>query len=333
MRVLITGGAGFLGSHLCERFLNEGWEVTAIDNYITGSDANIAHLLNHPHFTLLKKDITRPLEISDSSPRGSGTLAEGRAGKKGSAAKFDWILHFASPASPKDYLRYPLETLRVGSLGTLHVLELAQAHGAHFFLASSSEVYGDPKVHPQDEEYWGNVNPIGPRSVYDEGKRFSEALSMAYHRSLGLEIRIARIFNTYGPRMKRDDGRVIPNFINQALRNKPLTVNGDGSQTRSFCYVDDLIEGIFRLMNSNISLPINLGNPTEICIMDLAKRIRENAKSKSEIIFHPLPTDDPKVRRPDIQKASDLLGWSPRVGLDGGLEKTILWFRSALHED
>ena len=290
---VVTGGAGFLGSHLCERLLNEGHRVICIDNLITGAIENIAHLQQHPNFTFLQHDVTNVLSID---------------------GPVDFIFHFASPASPIDYLKLPIQTLKVGSLGTHKALGLAKAKGARFLLASTSEVYGDPLVHPQSEEYWGNVNPIGPRGVYDEAKRFAEAMTMAYHRYHGLDTRIVRIFNTYGERMRIDDGRAIPTFMAQALKNEPVTVFGDGSQTRSVCYVSDLIEGIYRLAMSDYTLPINIGNPEEVTVLDLAKEIIALTKSSSSIIFRPLPQDDPKIRQPDITKAKKILGWEPKVG-------------------
>jgi len=305
-RVLITGGAGFIGSHLCERFLSEGNDVICMDNLITGSADNIAHLFADKRFTYIQQDVTNYVYVK-------GTL--------------DAILHFASPASPVDYLELPIQTLKVGSLGTHKALGLAKEKGARFLLASTSETYGDPLVHPQNEDYWGNVNPIGPRGVYDEAKRFAEALTMAYHRTHKVQTRIVRIFNTHGPRMRLNDGRVVPNFISQALRGEPLTVYGDGSQTRSFCYVSDLVEGIVRLLNSEYSGPVNCGNPMEVTILEFAKRIKALTQSKSEIVFRPLPEDDPKVRQPDITRARKLLGWEPKVGLDEGLEHTIDYFR------
>ncbi len=308
-RVLVTGGAGFIGSHLCERFLDEGHEVICVDNLLTGDRDNIAHLFANARFTFFEQDITNYIYVS-------GPL--------------DAILHFASPASPVDYLELPIQTLKVGSLGTHKALGLARLKGARILVASTSEVYGDPLVHPQKESYWGNVNPIGPRGVYDEAKRFLEAMTMAYHRTHGVETRIARIFNTFGPRMRMRDGRVVPNFICQALRGEPLTVYGDGTQTRSFCYVDDLIEGLVRLLWSEEREPTNLGNPAEMSIMDFAVRIRELCGSKSEIVHKPLPVDDPKVRQPDISKAKRVLGWEPRVPLEEGLKKTIDWFRIKL---
>jgi dTDP-glucose 4,6-dehydratase len=311
MRVLITGGAGFLGSHLCDRFLADGHEVIAMDNLITGSTANIEHLAGHQRFLFIKHDVTNYIYIE-------GPL--------------DAVLHFASPASPIDYLEHPIPTLKVGALGTHKALGLAKAKDARFLLASTSEVYGDPLVHPQTEDYWGNVNPIGPRGVYDEAKRFAEAMTMAYHRYHQVDTRIVRIFNTYGPRMRLQDGRVVPNFIAQALHGEPLTVYGDGSRTRSFCYVSDLVEGIYRLLLSNEVEPVNIGNPVEMSILDFAKKIIELTGSKSEIQFID-PTDlrikdDPKVRQPDITKARRLLKWEPQVLLDVGLKNTIEYFRT-----
>jgi dTDP-glucose 4,6-dehydratase len=305
-RVLITGGAGFIGSHLCERFLDDGAEVICIDNLLTGSADNVAHLFSNPRFTFVQQDITNFIHVK-------GTL--------------DAILHFASPASPVDYLELPIQTLKVGSLGTHKVLGLAKEKGARILLASTSEVYGDPLVHPQNEDYWGNVNPIGPRGVYDEAKRFAEAITMAYQRTHGVATRIVRIFNTHGPRMRLNDGRVVPNFIAQALRGEPITVYGDGSQTRSFCYVSDLVEGLVRLLRSDELNPVNCGNPTEVTILQFADRIKALTDSKSEIVFEPLPVDDPKVRQPDISRARSILGWEPVVGLDEGLRHTIDYFR------
>ncbi len=306
---LVTGGAGFLGSHLCERLLSEGHRVLCIDNLITGAIENIAHLQQHPNFTFLQHDVTNFIAIE---------------------GPVDFVFHFASPASPVDYLKLPIQTLKVGSLGTHKALGLAKAKGARFLLASTSEVYGDPLVHPQSEEYWGNVNPIGPRGVYDEAKRFAEAMTMAYHRYHGLDTRIVRIFNTYGERMRIDDGRAIPTFMTQALKNEPVTVFGDGSQTRSVCYVSDLIEGIYRLAMSDYTLPINIGNPEEVTVLDLAKEIIALTKSSSSIIFRPLPQDDPKIRQPDITKAKTILGWEPKVGRKEGLLKTMEYFRKKL---
>jgi dTDP-glucose 4,6-dehydratase len=307
MRVLITGGAGFLGSHLCDRFLTEGHQVIAMDNLITGTTRNIEHLAGRDDFFFIKHDVTNYIYVE-------GPL--------------DAILHFASPASPIDYLELPIQTLKVGALGTHKALGLALAKKSRFLLASTSEVYGDPLVHPQKEDYWGNVNPIGPRGVYDEAKRFAEALAMAYHRTHGVETRIARIFNTYGPRMRLDDGRVVPNFIGQALRGESLTVYGDGSQTRSFCYVSDLIEGIYRLLLSDEADPVNIGNPAEMTIMDFAHKVNRLTGSKAGIVYedYRIP-DDPQVRQPDISKARRVLNWEPKVDLEEGLQKTIAWFR------
>lgn len=313
MRILITGGAGFLGSHLCDYLLARGHEVICMDNLITGSTANIAHLAGHERFLFIKHDVTNYIFI------------EGH---------LDAVLHFASPASPIDYLEYPIQTLKVGALGTHKALGLAKDKKARFLLASTSEVYGDPLVHPQREDYWGNVNPIGPRGVYDEAKRFAEAMTMAYHRAHGVDTRIARIFNTYGPRMRLNDGRVVPNFVAQALRGEPLTVFGDGSQTRSFCYVSDLIEGICRLLESNVTEPLNLGNPDEMSILEFAHKIITLSGSRSSIVFvQPEDVrvrDDPKVRKPDITRARTLLGWQPQVSLEEGLRRTIEWFRTRI---
>jgi len=308
-RVLITGGAGFIGSHLCERFLAEGDDVICMDNFRTSTPDNIAHLFADRRFTFIQQDVTTYIYVS-------GPL--------------DAILHFASPASPVDYLEFPIPTLKVGSLGTHKALGLAKEKRARLLLASTSEVYGDPLEHPQSEDYWGNVNPIGPRGVYDEAKRFAEALTMAYHRAHGVETRIVRIFNTHGPRMRLNDGRVVPNFISQALKGEPLTVYGDGSQTRSFCFVSDLVEGIVRLLRSDYRLPVNIGNPIEVSIREFADRIKALTGSRSEIAFRPLPVDDPKVRQPDITRARQLLGWEPRVSLEDGLRRTIDYFRPKL---
>lgn len=309
-RILVTGGAGFIGSHLCERFLSEGHSVVAVDNLLTGDRDNIAHLFENPKFTFLQQDITNYIYV---------------------AGEVDAIMHFASPASPVDYLELPIQTLKVGSLGTHNALGLAREKKARILVASTSEVYGDPLVHPQTEDYWGNVNPLGPRGVYDEAKRFLEAMTMAYHRHHGIEVRIARIFNTYGPRMRARDGRVVPNFIGQALAGEPMTVYGDGSQTRSFCYVSDLVEGLTRLLWSNDIGPVNLGNPAEMTINDFAVKIRDLSGSKSEIVYRDLPVDDPKVRQPDITKAKRVLdNWGPVVGLDEGLGKTLAWFKEKL---
>ncbi len=304
-RTLVTGGAGFLGSHLCEYLLQEGHEVIAMDNLLTGNIANIEHL-HEGRFRFIKHDVTNYLYV---------------------AGKIDNILHFASPASPADYLRWPIQTLTVGAMGTHKALGLAREKGARFLLASTSEVYGDPLIHPQPETYWGNVNSIGPRSVYDEAKRFAEAVTMAYHRTYGVDTKIVRIFNTYGPRMRPNDGRAIPAFVPQALRNEPITIFGDGSQTRSFCYVDDLVDGIYRLLMSDCHEPVNIGNPHELTIRALAEEILELTGSASPIIENPLPVDDPKVRKPDISRARTLLNWEPRVSLTAGLKRTIAWFQ------
>lgn len=313
MRILITGGAGFIGSHLCDRLLADDHDVTCVDSLITGKPANIAHLQKLPRFTFLQHDVTKPFNVSGS---------------------IDYILHFASPASPADYLKYPIQTLKVGSLGTLNALGIAKAKRAKFLLASTSEVYGDPQVHPQPETYWGHVNPVGPRGVYDESKRFAEALTMAYHQEHGIETRIARIFNVYGPRMRSVDGRAIPTFIIQTLRGEPLTVYGDGSQTRSFCYIDDLVEGIIRLMGVVYHEPVNLGNPEEYTILELAKKVLQLVNGTTSCIaFCPLPVDDPKQRRPDITKIAELTGWRPRTPLEEGLISTIAWFRQALDRE
>ncbi len=306
MRVLVTGGAGFLGSHLCDYLLNRDHEVVCMDNLITGNIDNISHLSGNERFSFIKHDVTEYIFLP---------------------GKLDAILHFASPASPVDYLELPIQTLKVGSLGTHKALGLAKEKGARLLLASTSEVYGDPEVHPQTEDYWGNVNPIGPRGVYDEAKRFAEAMTMAYHRYHGVETRIVRIFNTYGPRMRLNDGRVVPNFISQALSGKPITVYGDGSQTRSFCYCSDLVDGIYRLLTSEVDTPTNIGNPTEFSIMEFARKVIEITGSASELIHEDLPVDDPKVRRPNIGKAKELLGWEPKIELDEGLKKTLEYFR------
>ncbi|RKY37484.1 MAG: SDR family NAD-dependent epimerase/dehydratase [Candidatus Omnitrophota bacterium] len=311
-RALVTGGAGFLGSHLCERLLKKGYSVICIDNLITGAAENIKHLFENPDFTYIQQDVTKYIDIE-------GDL--------------DWVFHFASPASPIDYLKYPIQTLKVGALGTHNALGLAKAKRAKFMLASTSEVYGDPQVHPQPEDYWGNVNPIGPRGVYDEAKRFAEALTMAYHREHDIDIRIVRIFNTYGPRIRTDDGRVIPTFVTQALKGENLTVFGDGSQTRSFCYVEDLIDGVMKLMEVEYHLPMNLGNPQEVSVLELAQLVIKLTGSKSKIKFLPLPQDDPKVRRPDITRAKTLLHWQPKVELKEGLLFTIEYFKHRLKID
>lgn len=304
-RIVITGGAGFIGSHLCERFLADGDVVICVDSFVTGSPENIAHLLGNPRFTFIQQDVTTYLYVK---------------------GPVDAILHFASPASPIDYLELPIQTLKVGSLGTHKALGLAKEKGARLLLASTSEVYGDPLIHPQSEDYWGNVNPIGPRGVYDEAKRFAEALTMAYHRTHKVETRIARIFNTFGERMRQEDGRVVPNFIQQALQGEELTVYGDGSQTRSFCYISDLVEGIVRLLRSDAVEPVNLGNPREMSILEFAKIIARVSGMWNGITFKPLPVDDPKVRQPDITRARTLLGWEPKVDLEDGLARTLRYF-------
>jgi dTDP-glucose 4,6-dehydratase len=308
MRVLVTGGAGFLGSHLCDFLLARGAEVVCMDNLLTGSLENLAHLAG-PRFTFVRHDVTNDIRVD-------GPL--------------DRVLHFASPASPLDYAQLPIQTLKVGALGTHKALGLARAKGARFLLASTSEVYGDPLIHPQREEYWGNVNPVGPRGVYDEAKRFAEALAMAYHRVHGLDTRIARIFNCYGSRMRIGDGRAIPTFLTQALRGEPLTVHGDGSQTRSFCYISDMVEGIWRLLEAPVVEPVNLGNPKEMTLRELAETVIRLTGSRSSLLFTPLPPDDPKVRQPDITRARTLLGWEPRVDLEEGLALTLRWFRTRL---
>ena len=306
MRAVVTGGAGFLGSHLCDKLLANGWEVLSLDNFITGRPGNVRHLEGNAKFEQRKVDVSDPFRID---------------------GPVDYVLHFASPASPPDYLKHPIETMRVGSAGTLNTLELAREKKAKYFLASTSECYGDPEVSPQPETYWGHVNSVGPRSVYDEAKRFSEALTMGFHRHYGLDTHIVRIFNTYGPRMQLRDGRALPNFVYQALNGKPITVYGDGKQTRSFCYVADLIEGIFRLMNADEHLPVNLGNPREMTILEFAKKVLSYFPNPPAIIHEPLPIDDPKRRCPDISKANRLLGWEPKVGLDEGLKETVAYFR------
>ncbi|MGH9672567.1 MAG: UDP-glucuronic acid decarboxylase family protein [Bryobacteraceae bacterium] len=309
VRVIVSGAAGFIGSHLCDRLMAEDHEVVGLDNLSTGSRTNLQHLDRQPRFRFLHCDVTSPANID---------------------GPVDAVLHLASPASPKDYLAYPIETLEVGSLGTKNMLELARIHGARFLLASTSECYGDPIEHPQTENYWGNVNPVGMRSCYDESKRFAEAMTMAYHRKYGVRTNIARIFNTYGPRMQLDDGRVVPAFIDQALRGQPITVYGDGSQTRSFCFVSDLVDGLVRLMTSEERYPVNLGNPHEMTILEFAKRIRLLTGAISGIQFRSLPDDDPKQRQPDISKASRVLGWEPKVSLEDGLGETIDYFRRML---
>ncbi len=310
-RAVVTGGAGFLGSHLCERLVADGYEVICLDNFVTGTPANVAHLAETGPFRLVRSDVTEYVYV---------------------AGEVDLVLHFASPASPVDYLRLPIHTLKVGAIGTLHTLGLAREKGARFVLASTSEAYGDPQVHPQPESYWGHVNPVGPRGVYDEAKRFAEAMTMAYRRTHGVDTGIVRIFNTYGPRMRPDDGRAIPTFIRQALAGQPLTVAGDGLQTRSVCYVDDLVEGIVRLARSPLAGPVNIGNPQELTVLALAERIRDLVGAVSPVEFVPRPQDDPTVRQPDIALARAELGWEPRVPLDEGLKTTIAWMRDALDE-
>ncbi|MBO0698796.1 MAG: SDR family oxidoreductase [Zavarzinella sp.] len=309
MRTLITGGAGFIGSHLCERFLAEGHSVVCVDNFITGRPDNIRHLNDNPKFRVIVHDVSKPLHVD-------GLL--------------DNVLHFASPASPVDYQKSPIQTLKVGSLGTHVTLGIAKAHGARYLIASTSEVYGDPEVHPQTEQYWGHVNPVGERSMYDESKRFAEAMTMAYHREHGVNTHIVRIFNTFGERMRLDDGRVLPNFVGQAFRGEPLTVYGDGSQTRSFCYVSDLVDGIYRLLHTDYHLPVNLGNPAEMTILEFAQEILRLTGSHSRIVYNPLPADDPKQRKPDISLARRLLGWEPKVSREEGLRRTIEYYKRKL---
>ncbi len=311
-RILITGAAGFLGSHLCDRFIKEGYHVIAMDNLITGRLKNIEHLFNLEQFEFYNHDVSKFIHVP---------------------GKLDYILHFASPASPIDYLKIPIQTLKVGSLGIHNCLGLAKAKNARVLIASTSEVYGDPTVHPQTEDYWGNVNPVGPRGVYDEAKRFQEAMTMAYHNFHGVETRIVRIFNTYGPRMRLNDGRVLPAFIGQALRGEDLTIFGDGSQTRSFCYVDDLIEGIFRLLHSDYVLPVNIGNPDEISIADFAEEIIKLTGTNQKVIYKDLPVDDPKQRQPDITKARTILGWEPTIGRAEGLKRTYAYFKGLSEEE
>jgi len=311
LRAVITGGAGFLGSHLCDLMLDKGWEILCLDNLVTGSDSNVGHLLPHPKFRFARQDVSRYIDVP---------------------GPVDAVLHFASPASPPDYLKMPIQTMKVGALGTHNALGLALAKKAKFLLASTSECYGDPEVSPQPESYWGRVNPIGPRGVYDESKRFAEALTMAYHRYHGVNTRIVRIFNTYGPRMRLNDGRALPNFLYQALTGKPLTVYGDGKQTRSFCYVSDLLDGIYRLLESDEHDPVNIGNPHEITILEFAERVRALVGSKEAIVFHPLPQDDPKQRCPDITKARQVLKWEPKVNLEEGLKRTYDYFHKKVAE-
>ena len=308
-RAVVTGGAGFLGSHLCERLVREGWEVVCFDSLLTGNAENLLDVLPHERFRFVPYDVTNYLHVE---------------------GPVDWILHLASPASPRDYLEHPIHTLKVGAIGSFHALGLAKLKKAGFLLASTSEVYGDPEIHPQPETYWGNVNPIGPRGVYDEAKRYAEAMAMAYHASHGIPVKIVRIFNTFGPRMRRRDGRAVPTFIDQALTGDPLTVHGDGSQTRSLCFVDDLIEGIWRLLVSDVvATPVNIGNPEEVTVLELARTIAELAGTSPEFVFTERPVDDPEVRCPDITRATSLLGWTPRVSLNEGLRRTIEWARDA----
>jgi dTDP-glucose 4,6-dehydratase len=309
LRAVVTGGAGFLGSHLCDLLIEKGWDVLCMDNLVTGSDANVSHLLSHPRFRFVRQDVTRYIEVP---------------------GPVDAVLHFASPASPPDYLKLPIQTLKVGALGTHNALGLALAKKAKFMQASTSECYGDPEVSPQPESYWGRVNPIGPRGVYDEAKRFAEALTMAYHRSHGLDTRIVRIFNTYGPRMRLNDGRALPNFLFQALSGEPITVYGDGKQTRSFCYASDLLDGIYRLLESEEHEPVNIGNPHEITILEFAERVRRLVGATTPIVFRPLPQDDPKQRCPDITKARRILHWEPKVDLEEGLKLTYEYFRQKI---
>ena len=306
VRTLITGGAGFLGSHLCDRLLAEGHEVLCVDNFITGRPANIKHLQKNPKFRIIVHDASEPLFVD---------------------GLVDNVMHFASPASPVDYVKSPIQTLKIGSLGTHVALGIAKAHGARFLLASTSEVYGDPEVHPQTEDYWGHVNPVGERSMYDEAKRFAEAMTMAYHREHKVNTHIVRIFNTYGPRMRLDDGRVLPNFVGQALRGEPITVYGEGQQTRSFCYCTDLVDGIYKLLMSDYHMPVNIGNPSEITIMQFAEEILKATKSASKIIYKPLPPDDPKQRKPNIELARKLLGWEPKIDRAEGLKMTLEYFK------
>lgn len=310
-RALITGGAGFLGSHLCDALLGEGWNVVVVDNLLTGRRTNLAHLANDPRFEFVEKDICQPFDVG----------------------KIDYVFHFASPASPEDYHAHGIETLQVGSLGTFHALDTARKYGAKYLVSSTSECYGDPLEHPQKETYWGHVNPVGPRSVYDEAKRFTEALTVAYRRYYNVDVRIARIFNTYGPRMQIRDGRVVPNFMRQALSGEDLTIYGDGTQTRSFCYVSDEIDGFLRLANSQEPMPVNLGNPTEFTILECARLVLKVTGSKSQIRYEPLPQDDPSQRCPDISKARQLLGWEPKITLEMGLRRSLDFFKNAVAEE
>ena len=307
-RAIVTGAAGFLGSHLCAKLASNGWEVVGFDNLLTGEMENLAHLEDEERFSFVHQDVTEYIDVDGDA---------------------DWVLHWASPASPVDYLQFPIQTMKVGSLGTWRALGVAKAKGAGFMLASTSEVYGDPQVHPQPETYWGHVNPVGPRGVYDEAKRYGEALSMAYHRQHGVPVKLVRIFNTFGPRMRRSDGRAVPNFIRQSIKGEPLTVHGDGSQTRSLCYVDDLVEGIWRFINSDVTGPVNVGNPHEISVKELAELVATLAGSDSEVVYTDRPVDDPEVRCPDITLARNGFGWEPQVPLEDGLGRTIEWARTA----
>ncbi|MDQ3618790.1 MAG: SDR family oxidoreductase [Actinomycetota bacterium] len=307
-RAIVTGAAGFLGSHICTTLLSNGWEVVGFDNLLTGEMGNLVHLEGKERFSFVQQDVTQYIEIDGD---------------------VDWVLHWASPASPIDYLQFPIQTMKVGSLGTWRALGVAKDKGAGFVLASTSEVYGDPQVHPQPETYWGHVNPVGPRGVYDEAKRYGEALSMAYHRQHGVPVKLVRIFNTYGPRMRRNDGRAVPNFIKQSIKGEPLTVHGDGSQTRSLCYVDDLVEGIWRFIGSDVTGPVNVGNPHEISVKELAELVASLAGSDSEVVYIDRPVDDPEVRCPDISLAQNKFGWEPQVSLEDGLTRTIGWARAA----
>jgi dTDP-glucose 4,6-dehydratase len=319
----VTGGAGFLGSHLCDRLLAENHDVICLDNLITGRQENIQHLFGNPHFLFVHHDVTLPIALP-------ALLAQAKAPAAFASRKLEYILHFASPASPKDYHRHPIHTLKVGAMGTYHALGLAKANDSAILLASTSEIYGDPEVSPQPEKYWGHVNPIGPRSVYDEAKRFAEAITMAYHREHGVKTRIVRIFNTYGERMRLEDGRALPNFMVQALLGQPLTVYGKGTQTRSLCYVSDLVDGLYRLLTSNQTGPINIGNPEEVTMLQLAEAIVRITGSKSPIAYAPLPEDDPQRRRPEITAAREKLGWQPRVSLESGLARTLPYFQASL---
>lgn len=325
-RTLVIGGAGFLGSHLCDRLIGADHEVVCLDNLLTGSLDNVRHLLAHPRFTFIRHDVTIQIDLDELIKNQSHKPLHPEDG----AAKVDYVVHMASPASPKDYAQHPIHTLKIGGLGTYHALGLARAQKSVFLLTSTSEIYGDPQVNPQPETYWGYVNPIGPRSVYDEAKRYAESIAMAYHRKHGVEVRIARIFNTYGQRMRLDDGRAVPTFIGQSLRGKPLTIYGDGTQTRSFCFVSDLIEGLYRLLQSREVGPVNLGNPEEISLLELARTIIEITASKSRLVHEPLPADDPVRRKPDISRAENILKWNPRVGLREGIRQILPYFRAQL---